>query len=59
MVAIGMLVAAYLLQFDINRHRAVFLEHGYFKDRTKKNQGDEAFLIIALSSFRLDRRASL
>jgi phosphatidylglycerol---prolipoprotein diacylglyceryl transferase len=48
MVAIGMLVAAYLLQFDINRHRAVFLEHGYFKDPDEKNQGDEAFLIIGI-----------
>src|SRR5258706_2003099 len=48
MVAIGMLVAAYLLQFDISRHRAVFLEHGYFKDPDEKNQGDEAFLIIGI-----------
>src|SRR6266446_4393548 len=48
MVAIGMLVAAYLLQFDINRHRAVFLEHGYFKDPDEKKQGDEAFLIIGI-----------
>jgi phosphatidylglycerol---prolipoprotein diacylglyceryl transferase len=48
MVAIGMLVAAYLLQFDINRHRAQFIEHGYLKDADKKNQGDEAFLIIGI-----------
>jgi phosphatidylglycerol:prolipoprotein diacylglycerol transferase len=48
MVAIGMLVAAYLLQFDINRHRAQFIEYGYLKDADKKNQGDEAFLIIGI-----------
>jgi len=48
MVAIGMLVAAYLLQFDINRHREQFIEHGYLKNVAKKDQGDEAFLIIAI-----------
>jgi phosphatidylglycerol:prolipoprotein diacylglycerol transferase len=48
MVAIGMLVAAYLLQFDINRHRAQFIEHGYLKGVDKKSQGDEAFLIIGI-----------
>lgn len=48
MVAIGMLVAAYLLQFDINRHREQFIEHGYLKDVDKKSQGDEAFLIIGI-----------
>jgi phosphatidylglycerol---prolipoprotein diacylglyceryl transferase len=48
MVAIGMLAAAYLLQFDINRRRAQFLERGYLKDADKKSQGDEAFLIIGI-----------
>jgi phosphatidylglycerol---prolipoprotein diacylglyceryl transferase len=48
MVAIGMLVAAYLLQFDLNRHRAQFIEHGYLKGVDKKSQGDEAFLIIGI-----------
>jgi phosphatidylglycerol:prolipoprotein diacylglycerol transferase len=48
MVAIGMLVAAYLLQFDINRHRALFLQQGYFKNEDEKSQGDEAFLIIGI-----------
>jgi phosphatidylglycerol:prolipoprotein diacylglycerol transferase len=48
MVAIGLLVAAYLLQFDINRRRAQFLERGYLKDADKKSQGDEAFLIIGI-----------
>jgi len=48
MVATGMLIAAYLLQFDINRHRALFLQQGYFKNEDEKNQGDEAFLIIGI-----------
>jgi phosphatidylglycerol:prolipoprotein diacylglycerol transferase len=48
MVAIGLLVAAYLLQADINRHRAQFLERGYLKSGDKKSQGDEAFLIIGI-----------
>jgi len=48
MVAIGMLVAAYLLQFDINRHREQFIEHDYLKGVDKKSQGDEAFLIIGI-----------
>jgi phosphatidylglycerol:prolipoprotein diacylglycerol transferase len=48
MVAIGLLVAAYLLQFDINRHRAQFIERGYLKDADTKNQGDEAFLVICI-----------
>jgi phosphatidylglycerol:prolipoprotein diacylglycerol transferase len=48
MVAIGLLVAAYLLQFDINRRRAQFIERGYLKDADKKSQGDEAFLIIII-----------
>jgi len=48
MVAIGMLVAAYLLQFDINRRRAQFIERGYLRSAEKKGHGDEAFFIIGV-----------
>jgi phosphatidylglycerol:prolipoprotein diacylglycerol transferase len=48
MVAIGLLVAAYMLQYDFNRHRAQFIERGYLKGVKEKNQGDEAFLIIGV-----------
>jgi phosphatidylglycerol:prolipoprotein diacylglycerol transferase len=48
MVAIALLVSAYLLQFDINRHRAQFTDRGYLKHADKKSQGDEAFLIIGV-----------
>jgi len=48
MVAIGMLVAAYLLQFDFNRRRAQFLERGLMKNAEKKGLGDEAFFIIGV-----------
>jgi len=48
MVATGLLVAAYLLQADINRHRAQFIKRGYLKSEDKKNYGDEAFLIIGI-----------
>ncbi len=48
MVATGLLVAAYLLQADINRHRAQFIKRGYLKTEDKKNYGDEAFLIIGV-----------
>ncbi len=48
MVATGLLVAAYLLQADINRHRAQFIERGYLKKGDEKSYGDEAFLIIGI-----------
>ena len=48
MVATGLLVAAYLLQADINRHRAQFIKRGYLKSEDKKNYGDEAFLVIGV-----------
>ena len=48
MVATGLLVAAYLLQADINRHRAQFIKRGYLKSEDKRNYGDEAFLIIGI-----------
>jgi phosphatidylglycerol---prolipoprotein diacylglyceryl transferase len=48
MVAIGLLTAAYMLQFDFNRNRARFMECGYLKNGDKKSQGDEAFLVIGV-----------
>ncbi len=48
MVATGLLVAAYLLQADINRRRAQFIERGYLKSVNKRSYGDEAFLIIGI-----------
>src|SRR5467141_1137120 len=48
MVATGLLVAAYLLQADINRRRAQFIERGYLKSVSKGSYGDEAFLIIGI-----------
>ena len=48
MVATGLLVAAYLFQADINRHRAQFIKRGYLKTEDKRNYGDEAFLIIGI-----------
>jgi len=48
MVATGLLVAAYLLQADINRHRAQFIERGCLKKGDEKSYGDEAFLIIGI-----------
>src|SRR5258708_14761272 len=48
MVATGLLVAAYLLQADINRHRAQFIKRGYLKTEDKRNYRDEAFLIIGI-----------
>src|SRR5260370_3867395 len=48
MVAAGLLVAAYLLQADINRRRAQFIERGYLKSVNKRSYGDEAFLIIGI-----------
>jgi phosphatidylglycerol:prolipoprotein diacylglycerol transferase len=47
MVSIGLLVAAYVLQADFNRHRAQFIKKGYLKD--EKNQGDEGFLVIGMA----------
>ena len=47
MVSIGLLVAAYILQADFNRHRALFAKKGYLKD--EKSQGDEGFLVIGMA----------
>jgi len=47
MVATGLLVAAYLLQADINRHRRNSSTR-LLKDEDKRNYGDEAFLIIGI-----------
>src|SRR5260370_10799712 len=48
MVATGLLVGAYLLQADINRHRAQFIKRGYLKTEDTRNYGYEAFLIIRI-----------
>jgi phosphatidylglycerol:prolipoprotein diacylglycerol transferase len=48
MVAIGLLVAAYVLQADINRHRAQFIKSGYLRSGSEKSYGDEAFLVIGV-----------
>lgn len=50
MVATGLLLAAYMLQFDFNRHRPQFLERGYLK-KAEKSHGDEAFLVIGVVGF--------
>ena len=49
MVSIGLLVAAYILQADFNRHRALFIKKGYLKNADEKSQGDEGFLVIGLA----------
>jgi phosphatidylglycerol:prolipoprotein diacylglycerol transferase len=48
MVAIGLMAAAYMLQFDFNRHRAQFMERGYLENGDDKSHGDEAFLVIGV-----------
>jgi phosphatidylglycerol:prolipoprotein diacylglycerol transferase len=48
MVAIGLMAAAYMLQFDFNRHRAQFMERGYLENGDDKGHGDEAFLVIGV-----------
>jgi phosphatidylglycerol:prolipoprotein diacylglycerol transferase len=48
MVATGLLVAAYVLQADINRHRAQFMKRGYLPSADGKSHGDEAFFIIGI-----------
>lgn len=49
MVAISMLVAAYILQADFNRHRAQFLKSGYLKRGNGPSPNDEGFLIIGVA----------
>jgi phosphatidylglycerol---prolipoprotein diacylglyceryl transferase len=49
MVAIGLLVAAYVLQADFDRRRAQFLKSGYLEGRDVKSHHDEGFLIIGVA----------
>jgi phosphatidylglycerol:prolipoprotein diacylglycerol transferase len=49
MVSIGLLVAAYVLQADFNRHRAQFMKKGYLKGGDEKSHGDEGFLVIGMA----------
>jgi prolipoprotein diacylglyceryl transferase len=49
MVATSMLVAAYVLQADFNRHRAQFLKCGYANEDSKSSHHDEGFLIIGVA----------
>src|SRR2546430_2539777 len=48
MVATGLLVAAYVLQADYDRHRAQFATSGYQKSG-KPGHHDEGFLIIGIA----------
>src|SRR6266513_6430787 len=48
MVATGLLVAAYVLQADYDRHRAQFATSGYQKS-AKPGHHDEGFLIIGIA----------
>jgi prolipoprotein diacylglyceryl transferase len=49
MVATAMLVAAYILQADFNRHRAQFIKSGYAKGGGSASHNDEGFLIIGVA----------
>ena len=49
MVATGLMVAAYILQANINRNRAQLMKRGYLNVGDEKTRGDEAFLIIGIA----------
>ncbi len=49
MVATAMLVSAYILQADFNRHRPQFLKSGYLKGESGSTHHDEGFLIIGVA----------
>jgi prolipoprotein diacylglyceryl transferase len=49
MVATAMLVSAYILQADFNRHRAQFIKSGYAKGGGPASHNDEGFLIIGVA----------
>lgn len=49
MVATGLLVAAYVLQADFDRHRANFLKRGYLNESKGPIHHDEGFLIIGIA----------
>ncbi len=49
MVATGLLVAAYVLQADFDRHREYFAQKGYLTSKKEKAPHDEGFLIIGIA----------
>jgi len=49
MVAIGLLVSAYVLQADFERRREGFLKHGYLNEGKEPSHHDEGFLIIGIA----------
>ena len=49
MVATALLVAAYVLQADFDRHRAQFVKSGYLKEGKEPSHHDEGFLIIGVA----------
>src|SRR5712691_6295053 len=49
MVATGLLAAAYVLQADFNRRRALFQKSGYLKADGEQSHRDEGFLIIGIA----------
>lgn len=49
MVATGLLVAAYVLQADFDRHRESFLKRGYLPETKGPRPHDEGFLIIGIA----------
>jgi prolipoprotein diacylglyceryl transferase len=49
MVAISMLVAAYLLQADFDRHRVQFAKNGFLKEGSGASHHDEGFFIIGVA----------
>jgi phosphatidylglycerol:prolipoprotein diacylglycerol transferase len=49
MVAIGLLVAAYVLQADFDRRRGQLQKSGHFKSAGEQGHHDEGFLIIGIA----------
>ena len=49
MVATALLVAAYVLQADFDRHRAQFVKSGYLKEGKEPSHHDEGLLIIGIA----------
>ncbi len=49
MVATGLLVAAYVLQADFDRHRTQFVKSGYLKLDNESSHHDEGFFIIGVA----------
>src|SRR5580704_18861613 len=49
MVAIGLLVAAYVLQADFDRRRGQLQKSGRFKSAGEQSHHDEGFLIIGIA----------